>query len=66
MHIANCNNSYKCGGVSLFIKCDIKYTFSCKNTVNADFLSVIIEFEGRTFFVICVYRLLGIGYWFFE
>lgn len=37
-HFANCNNSYKCGGVSLFVKCNIKCSFTCKNTLNADFL----------------------------
>lgn len=56
-HVANCNNTYKCGGVSLFIKCDLKYSYSCYNMMNADFLCISLNFKGKEFYFICVYRL---------
>lgn len=56
-HLANCNNTYKCGGVSLFIKSNLKNSFNCINSINADFLCVSLNFEGKEFYFICVYRL---------
>lgn len=52
IHLPNCNNTYKCGGVSLFVKSDIKYSFTCKNSLNADISCVNIEFKGKIFFLI--------------
>ncbi|HBK83332.1 MAG TPA: hypothetical protein DDZ41_07005, partial [Flavobacterium sp.] len=56
-HLSNCNNDYKCGGVSLFVKCNIINSYSCLNTLNADFLCVDINWNGKLFFIVCVYRL---------
>ena len=56
-HFANCNNNYKCGGVSLFVKSNINCSIFCKNNKNADILCASIDFKKKQIFLMCIYRL---------
>ena len=54
---ANCNNSYKSGGVIVYSRSDIKCEFFFSNINSCDILRVNTTINGHFIVFICVYRL---------
>ena len=54
---ANCNNSYKSGGVMVYSRSDIKCEYSLVNFNSCDILRVNTTINNHKIVFICIYRL---------
>lgn len=54
---ANCNNSYKSGGVLVFSRSDVKCKSTSEKLYSADILRLDTDIDGEHIVFVCVYRL---------